>query len=78
MRFPFFKNGERCVLLVEGRVEGVEVARVKMVLRDAKRIAKPLIMHDLALTQVAQRITHVGIVAQTNQVVIGRTRLLLC
>ena len=71
--FPFF-----CVLFVERGVEGVEVARIKVILRDAQGIGEALIVHDLALTQIAQRVQHVGVIAQTEQVVVGYTRLLLC
>ena len=49
-----------------------------MLLRDAQGIAEALIVHDLALTQIAQGIEDVGIVTQTDQIVVGDARLLLC
>ena len=49
-----------------------------MLLCDAKGIAETLIMHDLALAQIAQGIDHIGIVAKTDQVVVGDACLLLC
>ena len=63
---------------VKRGVDRVEVFAIKLFLSDAKSIAKALIVHDLTLTQVAQRITHVGVIAQTDEVVVGRARLLLC
>ena len=64
--------------LVKRGIDRVEILAVELFLSDSQGIAKALIVHDLALTQVAQRITHVGIVAQADEIVVGRTRLLLC
>ena len=64
--------------LVKRGVDRVKVLAIKLFLRNAQSIAKALIVHDLTLTQVAQRITHVGVIAQANEVVVGRTRLLFC
>ena len=49
-----------------------------MVLRNAEGIAKALVMHDLALTEIFDGIAHVGIIRQTQNIVIGHARLLLC
>ena len=49
-----------------------------MVLRDAERVAEALIVHNLALAQEFDRVADVGIVDKTQDVVVGRTRLLLC
>ena len=49
-----------------------------MLLRNAQGIAETLIMNDLALAQIAKDVSYVGIVAKTNQIVIGGTRFLLC
>ena len=35
-------------------------------------------MHKLALTQILDRLTHVGIVYHTQNIVVGHARLLLC
>ena len=63
---------------LKGRVIRVEITAIGVILRASERIAEALIVNDLALAQELQRIAHVGIVNQTNQVVIGDTRLLLC
>ena len=64
--------------LVKRGVDRVKVLAVELFLSDAESIAKALIVYDLTLAQVAQRITHIGVVAQANEVVVGRTRLLFC
>ena len=64
--------------LVKGRVAGVEVLRVEVILRDPYAVAKSLIMHYLALTKEFYRIANVGIVGQAQNVIVGRARLLLC
>ena len=63
---------------VVGRIDCVEIAAICTVLRNAKRIAEALIVDDFALTQKLQRIAHVGIVDQTEKIVIGDTRFLFC
>ena len=65
-------------LLIERGVDCVKILAVKLFLSDSQSIAKALIVHDLTLTQVAQRVTHVGVIAQANEVVVGRARLLFC
>ena len=35
-------------------------------------------MDDLALAEIFDDVTHVGIVAQTQNIVVGHTRLLFC
>ena len=74
---PLF-TGIACFLFVKRRVDRVEVFAIKLFLSDAESIAETLIVHDLTLTQVAQRITHVGVIAKANEVVVGRARLLFC
>ena len=64
--------------LVKRGVDRVEVFAVELFLSDAESVSKALIVYDLTLAQVAQGITHVGVIAKANEVVIGRTRLLLC
>ena len=64
-------------LVIRG-VDRVEILAVEFLLCDAESVSKALIVHDLTLAQVAQRITHVGVIAKANEVVVGRTRLLLC
>ena len=64
--------------LVKRRVDRVEVFAIKLFLRYTESISKALIVYNFALTQVAQRITYVRVIAQTDEVVVGRARLLLC
>ena len=76
-------NGVSAVLhlpavLIKRRIERVEILTVKMLLRDAECLAKALIMHDLSFAQIFNGIAHVGIVAQTQNIVVGDTSLLLC
>ena len=62
---------------IEGWVADVEVFGVKVILRDAEGIAEALIMHDLALAEEFDHVVDVGVVRQTQDIVIGRARLLL-
>lgn len=70
----FFK----AAILIEGGIERIEIAAVQMILRDAESIGKTLIVNDLTLTQIAQGITNVGIIAKPDEVVVGDARLLFC
>ena len=63
---------------IKRRVEGVEILAVQMILCNAERIGKPLIMRDLSCTQELDRLPDVGIVDHTQNVVVGRACLLLC
>ena len=63
-------------LLVKRGVDRVEILRVEIVLRDAQGIAEALIVHDLALAQEFDWVADIGIVAKTQNVVIGRACLL--
>ncbi len=47
--FAFLKSAT-AFSLIKGGVEGIEIARIEMLLRDAKGVAEALIVHDLALT----------------------------
>ena len=64
--------------LVKRGVDRVEILAVELFLRYTESISKALIVHDLTLTQVAQGITHVGVIAKANEVVVGCARLLFC
>ena len=63
--------------LVESGVVGVEVLRVQIVLYDAKRIAETLEVRDFPRAQKADRVAHVRVVGEAEDVVVGQTRLLL-
>ena len=49
-----------------------------MILRDADGVGEALIVYHLALAEIFDRIADVGIVCQTQNVVVGDARLLLC
>ena len=65
-------------LRIERGVKGVDIFAIHTLLGAPKGIGEALVVHDLALTQKLDGVTHVGIVGQTENVVIGDTRLLLC
>ena len=65
-------------IFVERRVAGVEVLAVEAVLCDSERITEALEVHYLTLTQKFDRVTHIGIVYESEDVVVGDTCLLLC
>ena len=49
-----------------------------MLLRAGKGIGEALIMHDLAFAQELNGIAHVGIIHESQNVIIRGARLLLC
>lgn len=63
---------------VERRVERVEVAAVQSVLQYAQTFAESLVMNKLAFAQEFDRVAHVGIVREAENVIVGQTRFLLC
>ena len=65
-------------LFIKTRIHRIKILRIQPVLRDAQGIAKPLIMDDLALAEVFERLANVGVVDKTDEVVVGHARLLLC
>ena len=69
---------EHAVHLIEGGIIGVKVLAVHLVLRDAQGIGEALVMHKLPLAQKLDRLAHVGIICQAQDIVVGRACLLLC
>ena len=63
---------------VERRVERVEVAAVQSVLQYAQTFAESLVMNKLSFAQEFDRVAHVGIVREAENVIVGQTRFLLC
>ena len=61
---------------VKARVKGVEILAVEPVGQQPQVLAEPLIMHDLARSEKADRVDHVGVVAEPQDIVIRRPRLL--
>ena len=64
-------------LFVEGRVEGVEVPAVELICQQSQILAEALIVYYLSRSEKAYRVYHVGVVAVSQDVVIGRASLLL-
>ena len=63
-------------LQIEGRVEGIEIFRIQVVLDHAEGFAETLEMDDFALTEEADGIGDVGIVGKAQDVVVDDARLL--
>ena len=64
-------------VLVERRIARVEILRVQLILRYAESFAEPLIMHYLTLSEEADRVAHIGVVCEAEDVVVGGASLLL-
>ena len=64
--------------LVKRRVAGVKILGVQMILSYSYAVAESLIVNYLALAEEFYRVAHVGIVCQTENVIVGRSRFLLC
>lgn len=75
---PFFC----CLLLfranIHRRIVGVVVFRIQIILYNTQCIAEPLEMHDLALAQEFERLSHIRVIDQAEQVVVGCAGFLLC
>lgn len=65
-------------LLIEGRVDEVEIFLVHLLLGQAQALAEALEMHDLPGPQELDDIVDVRVVGQAQDVVIRYARLLLC
>lgn len=57
--------------LIEFRIVCVEILGIHIVLRDAQRVAEALVVSDFTLTQEFDRIAHIGIVHEAQDVVVG-------
>lgn len=66
------------LLHVEFRIDCVEVFGVKVILNDSQPFAEALIVHDFALTQEADWVQDIRVVAETDDVIVGRAGFLLC
>ena len=65
-------------MLIEGRIEGVEVLLVELILGNAQAFAEALIVDDLAFAQELDGLADIGIIDQPQDVVISSARLLFC
>ena len=63
--------------LVKGGIVAVDILVIGTLLNAAQAIGKALVVDDLALTQKLDGIAHVGVIRQTQNVVVGHARLLL-
>ena len=66
------------MLSVKARIHRIKILRIQPVLRYAQSITKPLIVHDLTLAEVFERLANVGVIDETDEVVVGHARFLLC
>ena len=64
-------------LFVELGIESIEVAAVKLILYDPQAFAEPLVVYDLALPQEADRIAHLRVFDEPEDIVVGRPGFLL-
>ena len=65
------------LLHIEFRIDCVEVFGVKVILNDSQPFAEALIVHDFALTQEADWVQDIRVVAETDDVIVGRAGFLL-
>ena len=65
-------------MLIKGRIEGVEVLFVQLILGNAQTFAETLIVDDLTFTQELDGLTDIGIIDQTQDIVVSSARLLFC
>jgi len=63
-------------LLVKGRVEGVKILAVELICQQTQILAEALIVHDLARPEKAYRVDDIRVVAEPQDVVVGRSSLL--
>ena len=63
---------------VEGRVDGVDVLLVELLLRHAQALAEALVVDDFSLAQEADDIVHIRVIGEAKDVVIGDPCLLFC
>ena len=63
-------------LFVEFGIEGVEVLFVELVGENSQVLAEALIMHNLACSEEAYRVLDVIIIAEPENVIVSRPRLL--
>ncbi len=72
------EGGFFCVLSIEGGIVRVEILAVRLILCDAEGLAEALEMGHFSLTEEFDRLSHIGIIHKTQDIVVGDTRLLLC
>lgn len=62
---------------VDGRVVGIVVLGIQIILHNAQRISEPLEMHDFSFSQEFERLANIRVVDQAEKVVVGCSGFLL-
>jgi len=70
--FPLFE-----ARLIKRRIEGIEIPLIQLVGQQAQAFSEPLIVHDLACPEKADRVPDVVVVAEAEDVVVSRPCFLL-
>ena len=65
-------------LHIKGRVHGIDILLVQFLPEELYSFTKPLEMDDFPLPQEFNYITHIRVITQSQDVVIGYPCLLLC
>ena len=66
------------LLFVKLGIKSVKVLRIKVILNDTQRLTEALEMNKLSLAKELYRLSYVGVVGKTQDVIVGLARLLLC
>ena len=64
-------------ILIEGRVESIEILGIQLIRRKAHALAEPLEMDYLPCAQEFDRVADIGIVDKPQDIVVRLSRLLL-
>ena len=62
---------------VDGRVVGIVVLGIQIILHNAQRVSEPLEMHDFSFSQEFERLANIRVVDQAEKVVVGCSGFLL-
>ena len=63
---------------IDRRVEGIVILCVQVLLHNTQRIAETLEMHNFTRTQELERLAHIRVVDQAQQIVVGCAGFLFC
>ena len=64
-------------ILIEGRVESIEILGIQLIRRKAHTLTEPLEMDYLPCTQEFDRVADIGIINKPQDIVVRLSRLLL-
>ena len=68
-----------CILLsIKGRIEKIDILLVHLILRDLQTLTEALEVDDLTFSQETDDVVYIGIVAETQDIVIGDAGFLFC